>query len=90
MTKGITGFVGRIRHECWERACEAISAGRVSTSGTEEVTPLTEYELGNHPERFTEEALKLLPASGTAVWVRPAFDGLWIKTDGKTVSDDCY
>ncbi|KAH9819425.1 beta-lactamase-like protein [Melampsora americana] len=90
----LLGFTHGVTHECWQKACEAIGEGRrpnptsfSSLSSNQDTDD--EIELGNHPERFTQEALKLIEKSNP-IWVRPSFDGLWIKTDGKTSSDDFY
>ncbi|KAG0151635.1 hypothetical protein CROQUDRAFT_86680 [Cronartium quercuum f. sp. fusiforme G11] len=84
----LLGFSHGVTHECWERACEAIGEGRCARARTEE-SQMSEFQLGNDPEAFTQEALRLVGSSEPA-WVRPAFDGLWIRTDGKKCTDAFY
>ncbi|EGG04469.1 Hypothetical protein MELLADRAFT_78359 [Melampsora larici-populina 98AG31] len=84
----LLGFTHGVTHECWEKACEAIGEGRIANEKTNE-EHTKEIELGNHPEEFTQEALRIVGAMNP-IWVRPAFDGLWVRTDGKTSSDDFY
>lgn len=81
----LLGFTHGVTHECWEKACEAIGEGRIANEKSIE----EEIEIGNHPDEFAQEALRVV-GPVNPIWVRPAFDGLWLRTDGKTSSDDFY
>ncbi|KNZ53765.1 hypothetical protein VP01_3140g1 [Puccinia sorghi] len=91
----ILGFTHGVTHECWLAACELISEtshGAIPSTmepypGTEEAT-----ELGDDPENFSQEALRLCRdyIKDSPLWIRPAFDGLVITTDGVATTDGFY
>ncbi|POW00236.1 hypothetical protein PSHT_13132 [Puccinia striiformis] len=89
----ILGFTHGVTHECWEAACELISENSntlsrttVDSSSDAEETS----ELGDDPPRFARQALALCEdyIKDTPLWIRPAFDGLVITTDGLKTTDN--
>ncbi|KAA1120067.1 hypothetical protein PGT21_037107 [Puccinia graminis f. sp. tritici] len=89
----ILGFTHGVTHECWQAACELISDTRntANPSGVNSSPDLEDAtDHGDDPRRFSQQALALCKAHirETPLWIRPAFDGLVITTDGvKTVDN---
>jgi len=91
----ILGFTHGVTHECWLAACELISeTSHGAIPSTLEPYPDTKEatELGDDPEKFSQEALELCRdyIKDSPIWIRPAFDGLLITTDGVKTGDDFY
>lgn len=86
-----------LSHACWVHCCEAISRGeRPTHEAISEPNKLARTGVVEDFRWFTQTALKAIEDSGSPeqpdkrVWVRPAFDGLWVKTDGRKAWDDEY
>jgi hypothetical protein len=82
-------------HECWQAACELIG-GTSQTEHQLSSSPLDNLkeatELGDDPQEFAQQALALCKhhVKDVPLWIRPAFDGLVISTDGVKTTDDFY
>ncbi|OAV98931.1 hypothetical protein PTTG_03970 [Puccinia triticina 1-1 BBBD Race 1] len=91
----ILGFTHGVTHECWQAACELISeTSNTGFQATLDPSPPfpEDIELGNDPPRFSQQALALCQdhIKEAPLWIRPAFDGLVISTDGVKTTDNFH
>ena len=91
----ILGFTHGVTHECWQAACELISeTSNTGLQATLDPSPPfpEDIELGNDPPRFSQQALALCQdhIKEAPLWIRPAFDGLVISTDGVKTTDNFH
>lgn len=91
----LLGFTHGVTHECWKAACELIGGtsqleNLLSTGLLDNLKAAT--ELGEDPQEFAQQALALCKhhVKDVLLWIRPAFDGLVISTDGVKTTDDFY
>ncbi|MBW0532893.1 hypothetical protein O181_072608 [Austropuccinia psidii MF-1] len=92
----LLGFSHRVTHDCWVHCCKAISQGKVSDLVPRPASsPLAPQGIKEDFEWFTQTALREIEQFShsfrqKSIWLRPAFDGLWVKTDGHSAWDDAY
>ncbi|KAA1114204.1 hypothetical protein PGTUg99_029344 [Puccinia graminis f. sp. tritici] len=91
----ILGFTHGVTHECWQAACELISdtsntANQSAMNSSPDLEDATDH--GDDPRRFSQQALALCKDQirETPLWIRPAFDGLVITTDGVKTEDNFH
>lgn len=85
----LVGLEHGATHESWERACKAFGEEMPKIKKEEISTQSRLVDIGKDPELFHRTAL-YMGKPKSPMWVRPAFDGLKISTDGKTAKDDHY
>ncbi|OAV97723.1 hypothetical protein PTTG_25945 [Puccinia triticina 1-1 BBBD Race 1] len=91
----ILGFTHGVTHKCWQAACELISkTSNTGLQATLDPSPTfpEDIDLGNNPPRFSQQALALCQdhIREAPLWIRPAFDGLVISTDGVKITDNFH
>ncbi|EGG06920.1 Hypothetical protein MELLADRAFT_124039 [Melampsora larici-populina 98AG31] len=85
----LVGFEHGVTHKSWERACKAFGEGIPNIDKKEVNTQMRLVDIGKDPELFHRTAL-YMGKPKSPMWVRPAFDGLKISTNGETAQDDHY
>ncbi|CAH7671070.1 beta-lactamase-like protein [Phakopsora pachyrhizi] len=95
----LLGFGHQVSHACWEHCCEAISRGELpSKEELPAADPRYHKGLIENFDWFTQNALRtiysedsgLTEEDSKGIWVRPAYDGLWLTVKGGFAEDNGY